>query len=220
MYLPDFVSFPAHQAGRRLTLLKGLIAAACAVSALSGCADHTPGQALAQNTTSNAIYKVGPLDSLDIFVWRMPDLSRTITVRPDGRISLPLIDDLVATGKTPTALARDIEHSLAKYVEDPTVSVIVGGFHGPFYQQVRIIGEATDPQALPYQANMSVLDVMIAVHGLTRFASGNRAELVRVIDGRQTIIPVRLDDLIKDGDVGANVSVEPGDVLIIPQAWF
>jgi polysaccharide export outer membrane protein len=201
------------------TLMKSLIAS-CAIIALGGCAAHAPGQAIAQNATPSAIYQVGPLDSLDIFVWRMPDLSRTVTVRPDGRISLPLIDDLVATGKTPSNLAHDIEQSLAKYVEDPTVTVIVSGFHGPFYQQVRIIGEATDPQALAYQANMSVLDVMIAVHGLTRFASGNRAELVRVVGGQQTIIPVHLDDLIKDGDVGANVPVEPGDVLIIPQAWF
>ena len=168
-----------------------------------GCAEHGSGEIPVQNGEPSAIYKIGPLDSLDIFVWRMPELSRTVNVRPDGRFSMPLIDDLVATGKTPTMLARDIEKSLAKYVEDPTVTVIVGGFHGPFYQQVRIIGEATDPQALPYQANMTVLDVMIAVHGLTRFASGNRAELIRVADGKQTIIPLRLDDLIKDGDVSA-----------------
>lgn len=197
------------------------LALTCAVALLlGGCAQHAPGPVISQNNEPTAIYKVGPLDALDIFVWRMPELSRTVTVRPDGRISMPLIDDLVATGKTPTELARDIEGRLVKFVEDPTVTVIVGGFHGPFYQQVRIIGEATDPQALPYQANMSVLDVMIAVHGLTRFASGNRAEIVRVANGQQTIIPVRLDDLIKDGDVGANVAVEPGDVLIIPQAWF
>jgi polysaccharide export outer membrane protein len=194
--------------------------AACAIAAVAGCGTHTPGQAIAQDTTPSAIYQVGPLDTLDIFVWRMPELSRTVTVRPDGRISMPLIDDLVATGKTPSKLARDIEQSLVKFVQDPTVTVIVGGFHGPFYQQVRIIGEATDPQALAYQANMTVLDVMIAVHGLTRFASGNRAELVRVADGKQTVIPVKLDDLIKDGDVSANVAVMPGDVLIIPQAWF
>jgi polysaccharide export outer membrane protein len=216
---PEFANLSSPQPEQRASLLRSLIAA-CVIVAMSGCAAHTPGQAVAQNATPSAIYQVGPLDSLDIFVWRMPDLSRTVTVRPDGRISLPLIDDLVATGKTPTTLARDIEQSLAKYVEDPTVTVIVGGFHGPFYQQVRIIGEATDPQALAYQANMSVLDVMIAVHGLTRFASGNRAELVRVVNGQQTVIPVRLDDLIKDGDVGANMPVEPGDVLIIPQAWF
>jgi polysaccharide export outer membrane protein len=193
---------------------------ATALVIAAGCSSNPPGPGIAQNATPSAIYRVGPLDNLDIFVWRMPELSRTITVRPDGRISMPLIDDLVATGKTPSQLASDIEHALTKYVEDPTVTVIVGGFHGPFDQQVRIIGEAADPQAIPYQANMTVLDVMIAVHGLTRFASGNGAELVRNTDGHQVTIPVRLDDLIKDGDVSANVLVEPGDILIIPQAWF
>jgi len=160
------------------------------------------------------------MDSLEVFVWRMPELSRGVTVRPDGRISMPLIDDMEATGKTPTQLARDIEAQLTQFVQDPTVTVIVGGFHGPFDQQVRIVGEATDPAAIPYQANMTVLDVMIAVHGLTKFAAGNRAELIRTIDGKQAVIPVRIDDLLKDGDIGANVSVQPGDVLIIPQAWF
>ncbi len=133
---------------------------------------------------------------------------------------MPLIDDLVATGKTPTQLARDIEAQLAKFVQDPTVTVIVGGFHGPFDQQIRIVGEATDPAAIPYQANMTLLDVMISVKGLTRFAAGNRAELIRTINGKRAVIPVRIDDLLKDGDIDANVPVEPGDVLIIPQAWF
>ncbi len=196
------------------------LATLCGLAALCGCGRSENPPAIEQAGAPGAIYRVGPLDALDIFVWRMPELSRTVTVRPDGRISMPLIDDLAATGKTPSQLAKDIERALAKYVQDPTVTVIVGGFHGPFDQQVRIIGEAADPQALPYQANMTVLDVMIAVHGLTRFASGNRAELIRVVDGRQATIPVRLDDLIKDGEVGANVPVEPGDILIIPQAWF
>jgi polysaccharide export outer membrane protein len=160
------------------------------------------------------------MDSLEIFIWRMPELSRSVVVRPDGRISMPLIDDLVATGKTPTQLARDIEAQLAKFVQDPTVTVIVGGFHGPFDQQIRIVGEATDPAAIPYQANMTLLDVMISVKGLTRFAAGNRAELIRTINGKRAVIPVRIDDLLKDGDIDANVPVEPGDVLIIPQAWF
>jgi len=166
------------------------------------------------------MYIVGPLDTIDIFVWRSPELSRTVPVRPDGRISVPLIDDLTATGKTPTQLARDIEGQLKKYVQDPTVTVIVSGFHGPYDQQVRIIGEAGEPQAVPYQANMTVLDLMITVHGLTKFAAGNRAELVRTVQGQQTTIPVHLDDLLKDGDIGANVAVQPGDILIIPQAWF
>ena len=192
----------------------------CLTFALSGCGSPQPSEAVLQSRASTAIYRIGPLDSLEIFIWRMPELSRGVTVRPDGRISVPLIDDLVATGKTPTQLARDIEVQLTKYVQDPTVTVIVGGFHGPFDQQVRIVGEATDPQAIPYQANMTVLDVMIAVHGLTKFAAGNRAELIRTVNGKEAVIPVRINDLIKDGDIDANVAVQPGDVLIIPQAWF
>jgi polysaccharide export outer membrane protein len=192
----------------------------CLALALPGCGSPPPSDAVLQSRASTAIYRIGPLDSLEIFIWRMPELSRGVTVRPDGRISVPLIDDLVATGKTPTQLARDIEVQLTKYVQDPTVTVIVGGFHGPFDQQVRIVGEATDPQAIPYQANMTVLDVMIAVHGLTKFAAGNRAELIRTINGKQAVIPVRINDLIKDGDIDANVAVQPGDVLIIPQSWF
>jgi polysaccharide export outer membrane protein len=192
----------------------------CLALAISGCGSTQPSEAVLQSRASTAIYRIGPLDSLEIFIWRMPELSRGVTVRPDGRISVPLIDDLVATGKTPTQLARDIEVQLTKYVQDPTVTVIVGGFHGPFDQQVRIVGEATDPQAIPYQANMTVLDVMIAVHGLTKFAAGNRAELIRTVNGKEAVIPVRINDLIKDGDIDANVAVQPGDILIIPQAWF
>ena len=195
-------------------------ATVCVALALAGCSSPEPSEALLQSRTAPTIYRIGPMDSLEVFVWRMPELSRGVTVRPDGRISMPLIDDMEATGKTPTQLARDIEAQLTKFVQDPTVTVIVGGFHGPFDQQVRIVGEATDPAAIPYQANMTVLDVMIAVHGLTKFAAGNRAELIRTIDGKQAVIPVRIDDLLKDGDIGANVSVQPGDVLIIPQAWF
>ncbi len=192
----------------------------CTVLALAGCGSPEPSDAIVQSKASNAIYHIGPLDTLEIFIWRMPELSRGVTVRPDGRISVPLIDDLVATGKTPTQLARDIETQLKKFVQDPTVTVIVGGFHGPFDQQVRIVGEAADPQAIPYQANMTILDVMIAVHGLTKFAAGNRAELIRNINGKQAVIPVRIDDLIKNGDIDANVAVQPGDILLIPQAWF
>jgi polysaccharide export outer membrane protein len=196
------------------------LASICLALALAGCGSSAPSDAVVQSKASNAIYHIGPLDSLEIFIWRMPELSRGVTVRPDGRISVPLIDDLVATGKTLTQLARDIETQLKKFVQDPTVTVIVGGFHGPFDQQVRIVGEATDPQAIPYQANMTVLDVMISVHGLTKFAAGNRAELIRNINGKQAVIPVRIDDLIKDGDIDANVAVQPGDILLIPQAWF
>jgi polysaccharide export outer membrane protein len=144
----------------------------------------------------------------------------TVPVRPDGRISTPLIEDLEATGRTPTQLARDIEEKLKVYVQDPLVTVIVSGFAGPFDQQVRVVGEALQPRAIPYRANMTMLDVMIEVGGLTEFASGNRAVLARGQTGNQTTFNVRLDDLLRDGDIRANVPVLPGDVVIIPQSWF
>jgi len=165
-------------------------------------------------------YIVGPLDTLEIFVWRNPELSRPVTVRPDGRFSMPLIDDLPATGKTPTQLARDIEARLDQYLQSPIVTVLVSGFQGPFAQQVRVVGSATAPQAIPYQANMTLLDVMIAVGGLTEFAAGNRSTLARVENNSQREYTVRLDDLLKDGDVSANVKIEPGDVIIVPESFF
>ncbi len=165
-------------------------------------------------------YVIGPLDSLTIFVRRNPELTQTIPVRPDGRISVPLIEDLQAAGKTPTELARDIEAQLKKFIQEPIVTVMVNGFVGPYDRQVRIVGEAAHPQAIPYRDNMTLLDVMIAVGGLTQFASGNRATLVRDVNGKETQYRVRIDDLIKDGDVTANIQILPGDVLIIPQSWF
>jgi polysaccharide export outer membrane protein len=165
-------------------------------------------------------YFIGPLDNLNIFVWHNPDLSENLPVRPDGRISLPLIEDLPAAGKTPTQLARDIEERLKKYIQDPRVTVMVTSFNGPYARQVRVVGEATHPQAIPYRDNMTLLDVMIAVGGLTQFASGNRGTLVRTVENKETSFHVRIADLIKDGDVTANVQVFPGDVIIIPQAWF
>jgi polysaccharide export outer membrane protein len=167
-------------------------------------------------------YRIGPLDTIQIFVWQSPEFSVTVPVRPDGRISTPLIEDLEATGKTPTQLARDIEEKLKVYVQDPLVTVIVSGFAGPFDQQVRVVGEALQPRAIPYRANMTMLDVMIEVGGLTEFASGNRAVLARggTGAGNQGTFNVRLDDLLRDGDIGANVPVLPGDVVIIPQSWF
>lgn len=165
-------------------------------------------------------YVIGPLDNLNIFVWRQPELTETVPVRPDGRISVPLIEDLPAAGRTSTQLARDIETRLKKFVQDPVVTVIVTSFTGPFDQQVRVIGEAAHPQAIPYRDNMTLLDAMIAVGGLTQFAAGNRATLVRVADGKQTEFRVHISDLINDGDVSANVQLLPGDVLIIPQSWY
>lgn len=165
-------------------------------------------------------YLIGPGDQLQIFVWRNPELSTTIPVRPDGRISLPLIEDLQAANKTPTDLARDVEQVLAEFVQNPVVTVIVTGFVGPFDQQVRVVGEASQPRAIQYREKMTVLDVMIEVGGLTEFAAGNRAVIVRADNQKKTSYRVRLDDLLKDGDVSANVDVLPGDVLIIPQSWF
>ena len=165
-------------------------------------------------------YVIGPLDGLSIFVWRNPELSTSVTVRPDGRISVPLIDDLAATGQTPTALARAIEEKLSVYIQNPIVTVIVSGFQGPYAQQVRVVGEATNPRSIPFRANMTLLDVMIAVGGVTDFAAGNRARLVRFEQGVQTEYRVRVDSLLKDGDISANVAILPGDVLIIPESFF
>jgi polysaccharide export outer membrane protein len=157
---------------------------------------------------------------VQIFVRNEPDLSVTVPVRPDGRISTPLIDDMVAAGKTASQLGKDIAEQLRTYVQDPVVTVMVSSFAGPFDQQVRVVGEATKPQAIPYRANMTVLDVMIEAGGLTEFADGNRAVLVRRTGGSEESYNVRLGDLIKDGDIKANVAVRPGDVIIIPQSWF
>jgi polysaccharide biosynthesis/export protein len=169
---------------------------------------------------SQANYLIGPGDSLQVFIWKNPDLTTTVPVRPDGRISIPLVEDIECAGKTPTQLARDIEARLRMYVVNPIVTVIVSNFIGPYTQQVRIVGEAAQPKALPYRANMSVLDAMIEVGGLTTFAAGNRAKLVRSINGQQTSTTIRLEDLLKDGDVSENVQLQPGDIIIIPQSFF
>jgi polysaccharide export outer membrane protein len=169
---------------------------------------------------SSDSYQIGPGDELNIFVWRNPDLTSKVPVRPDGKISIPLVEDVSAIGKTPSVLARELEAKLRAYVKDPIVTVIVSQFIGAYSQQVRVIGEAAQPRAIPYRANMSVLDVMIEVGGLTKFASGDRAVIMRTIDGRQESVPVHLDSLIKDGDVAANIAMRPGDILIIPQRYF
>jgi len=165
-------------------------------------------------------YLIGPGDDLNIFVWRNPDLSTHIPVRPDGKISIPLVEDVTAIGKTPTTLAREIENKLRVYVKDPIVTVIVSQFVGPFAQQVRVIGEAAQPRAIPYRRNMSLLDVVIEVGGLTRFAAGNRAVIVRNVDGKSVSMKVHLADLVSDGDIADNVAMRPGDILIIPQRYF
>lgn len=184
----------------------------------SGCASNRPA-APAEAASAEYSYKIGPGDNLNIVVWRNPELSMVVPVRPDGKISSPLIDDLNAMGKDSTALARDIEKELAKYIRDPVVTVIVTGFVGPYSEQIRVIGAATKPQILAYKQKMTLLDVMIAVGGITDFADGNGATILRTSENNAQY-SVRIKDLVKRGDVSANVEMKPGDVLIIPQSWF
>ena len=199
----------------------GLLVASCALALTAGCGSSEPSvHELPWKSSSEYDYVIGPGDELEIFVWRNPDLTRTVTVRPDGKISVPLVEDMAAADKTATQLAREIEGALSKYVRDPLVTVIVSGFEGVYQNQVRVVGQATDPRALPYRDNMTLLDVMIAVGGLTEFADGNRSKLVRTVDGETMQATVRLEDLIRNGDISANAPVAPGDVIIIPEAWF
>ncbi len=167
-------------------------------------------------------YVIGPGDTLSVFVYERPELSVTdLPVRPDGRISIPLVPDVVAAGLTPSQLADTISKKLDKYEKDPNVTVMVRNFLGPFDRQIRVIGEATDPMAIPYREHMTVLDVMIQTKGLTRFAAGNRAVLIRRVPGGPPIrMDLRLSDLLKNGDLSQNVEMQPGDTLIIPQTWF
>jgi polysaccharide export outer membrane protein len=166
------------------------------------------------------LYQIGPGDSLTIFVWRNAELTTSVTVRPDGRISVPLIEDLYVEGKNPSTLSREIESELAVYIQDPLVTVMVGGFVGTFPQQVRIVGEASQPQSIPFRANMTLLDVIIQAGGLTDFADGNNTTLVRMQDSETKEFRVRLDDLLNDGDISANVALLPGDILIVPESFF
>jgi polysaccharide biosynthesis/export protein len=216
-------------AAPRARFIVRLICSLACVLALTGCGynglfgSHAP-PPVVEKSDSKAPddYVIGSGDSLSIFVYRNPDLSEgAVAVRPDGRISTPLIEDIVASGKTPTQLAREIEQRLTKYIQEPNVTVIVRGFIGPPDRQVRVIGEATDPIAIPYRDHMTLLDVMIATKGLTKYAAGNRAVIVRTDpDGKQQTIKVRLSDLIKSGDIGQNIEMNPGDTLIVPQSWF
>lgn len=197
--------------------VKWIMAAAVTLTLVACSTSYPP--APASTASSDYNYKIGPGDNLSIVVWRNPELSMVVPVRPDGKISAPLVDDLNAMGKDPTTLARDIEKELSKFIRDPIVTVIVTGFTGPYSEQIRVVGEATKPQTLPYKQQMTMLDVMIAVGGITDFADGNRATILRTGEnGKQ--YSVRLKDLVKKGDVSANVDMKPGDILIIPQSWF
>lgn len=203
---------------RALTSVLGAILVILVVGACSSKPEVSA--ALAETPETPPLYQVGAGDSLTIFVWRNAELTTTVTVRPDGRISVPLIEDLYVEGKNPSDLAREIEAELAVYIQDPLVTVIVSGFVGTFPQQVRIVGEASEPRAIPYRANMTLLDVIIETGGLTEFADGNNTTLVRTEGGEQKEYRVRLDDLLEDGDISANVALLPGDILIVPETFF
>jgi polysaccharide biosynthesis/export protein len=195
--------------------------AAAFVVIVSGCGGAPPlPPAPPASSLPSAEYRIGPGDALNIFVWRNPELTLTVPVRPDGRLSIPLVEDIVAIGKTPTALAREFEQQLSKYVKEPLVTVIVENFVGPIPEQIRVIGEAASPRALPYRADMTLLDVMIAVGGLTKYAAGNDSVIVRTAQGEQNTYSVHLNSLIRDGDIESNVALRPGDILIIPQRLF
>ena len=195
-----------------------VLALVFAAGLLAGCASSFPPAPVAA-ADADYNYIIGPGDSVQIVVWRNPELSTSVPVRPDGKITAPLVEDLPAMGKDPSTLARDIEKHLSKFIRDPVVTVIVGGFVGPYSEQIRVIGEAANPQALPYKQKMTLLDVMIVVGGLTDFADGNDASILRTAEGNKQY-SVRIRDLVKRGDVSANVEMRPGDVLIIPQSWF
>ncbi len=203
----------------RLYATVGVMACGLGLAACSSGGKLPPGAGTEAPPTSE--YVIGPGDVLSVFVYDAPPLSVTdLPVRPDGRISVPLVHDVVAAGKTSTQLGADISAALKQYVQNPNVTVMVRTFQGPSDRQVRVIGQAVDPQAIAYRANMSLLDVMIATRGLTKFAAGNRAFILRGSGPGQVKIPVHLSDLIKDGDISQNVTMRPGDTLIIPESYF
>ncbi|MEJ2403372.1 MAG: polysaccharide export protein [Candidatus Thiodiazotropha sp.] len=173
-----------------------------------------------QNSSSSPLYLIGPGDTLNVFVWGDQELTTDVVVRPDGLITTPLVEDLPASGKTPTELARDLEARLSRFVKNPKVTVSVRQFVGRYTEQVRVVGQASQPQSIPFREGMTLLDVIIEVGGLTEFASGNKATIVRKVGKETKQYRVRLDDLIRDGDISANVKMMPGDVLIIPETWF
>ncbi len=198
--------------GLGLSMALALLLTACASGEKHPAAPASAG-------VENYSYVIGPGDVLNIVVWRNPELSMAVPVRPDGKISAPLVDELVVQGKNSMEVAREVERVLGKYVRDPVVTVMVTGFVGPYSEQIRVVGEAAKPQFLSFKQRMTLLDVMIAVGGLTDYADGNGATILRSAEGGK-IYSVRLKDLIKRGDVSANVEMRPGDILIIPQSFF
>lgn len=202
--------------------IAALLLAACGSTEILGSSEELRAapRTAEEVAATSPDYLIGPLDQLEVFVWRAPELSTKVTVRPDGRISTPLVEDMVAAGKTPSQLSGDIEKALLEYVKSPEVTVIVSDFSSTFDQQVRVLGEAQKPIALPYQSGMTVLDVMVAVGGLTEFAAGNRAVLIRGKGEERKSYRLKLDDLLRKGNISANVPVLPGDVILIPESVF
>ena len=200
-----------------VTLLLAQIISACSTN------NNLPTATLHPSNTEDINsykYLIGAGDVLNIFVWRNPEVSGSFVVRPDGMITTSLVEDIKVAGKTPTELARSIEEILGTYLRDPIVTVTVNSFIGPFSEQIRVIGEAAQPQAINYTQHMTLLDVMIQVGGLTEFADGNEAVLVRIENGQQKQYDIMIDKLIKDGEISANIDMLPGDIIIVPEAWF
>jgi polysaccharide export outer membrane protein len=212
----------------RLESLSRIVAApVIGATLLTACAGGNrpqlpPASFVSANQAPSEEYIIGPLDTLNVFVWRNPELSAKVQVRPSGRITTPLVSDMPAVGKTPAMLADDMTIALSQYIQDPIVSVIVDNFQGTFCQQLRIVGATEKPASIPYRAGMTLLDAMIAVGGLNQYAAGNRAKLIRYdkATGTQKEYALKLSNLLKDGDPGANVRLEPGDVIIIPESMF
>jgi polysaccharide export outer membrane protein len=213
---------PVAQGGLKMSRIV-TVGVALLLICLAGCgggrAPSVVGGSVSEHA-GNQNYVIGPGDGLQIFVWGHDDLSMAVPVRPDGEISTPLVEDMQAAGRTPTELARAIETALAEYIRSPTVTIIVQQFVGEYERQIRVVGQATQPQALNYRDGMTLLDVMIHVGGLSEFASGNKAKIVRRQNGEETIIEVRINDLLNKGRMDQNVRMVPGDVLIIPESVF
>ena len=204
--------------GGRLPVAQVLVA--LMVTMLGACASHPPAPTGERATAPDYNYVIGPGDTMEIFVWGNPELTTTGIVRPDGKFTTRLVEDLQASGRTSTELARDIEKAYGDYVRQPVVSVIVNGFVGVPEQQVRVVGEAATPSSVPYRQHMTLLDLMISVGGMTEFAAGNKSVLVRTFGGKQDSYGLRLDDLLKKGDISANMPLQPGDIVIISESWF
>jgi polysaccharide biosynthesis/export protein len=187
---------------------------------IQGCASDADKDSTGQANTETPMYLIGAGDTLNIFVWGNNDLGGVFRVRPDGRITTPLVEDVEASGVTPTQLARKMEAQLSRYIKNPKVTVTVTEFVGRHDEQIRVVGAVTNPTTLPFQQHVTVLDIVIAAGGLTEFAAGNRAAIVRTTNGKTKRIPVRLEDLVEDGDVTANMRMQPGDVLFVPESWF